>query len=284
MNIREAFARASISTESQTTVNPALLLKQGDQHESVSYHDVPASDLVNQNCYNLFIPPVSGSEVQTVYTDEPEPDSFSRDHPKVCSAPLTQVLESQCQQSVNLDPAILESEDYSAISARVSEVQRDQSVFPSLTAYHSCFVKPKQDKLTEYFEFQSHQPKTTKFNAKNVYFRPDNSEGRLQRLWLSYCEEKEALFCNLCIAYGTTTSSNQNPRKFLTGFNSWKRIYQRIDEHKSSQKHKTCVEAHVQFSSNKAVIDLLTVSQTSLHNKQFMQRRHILNRVVSIVK
>ena len=43
----------------------------------------------------------------------------------VCCAPLTQVLESQCQQSVNLDPAISESEDYSAISAQVSEVQRD---------------------------------------------------------------------------------------------------------------------------------------------------------------
>ena len=49
---------------------------------------------------------VSESEVQTLYTDEPEPDSLSQDNPEVCSAPPTQVLESQCQQSVNLDPAI----------------------------------------------------------------------------------------------------------------------------------------------------------------------------------
>ena len=67
-------------------------------------------------------------------------------------------------------------------------------------------------------------------------------------------------------------------------FNSWKHIYQRIDEHESSQKYKTCVEAHIQFSSNKTVVDLLTVSQTSLHNKQIIQRRQILDRVVSIVK
>ena len=52
----------------------------------------------------------------------------------LCS--LTQVLEGQCQQSVNLDPAISESEDYSAIHARVSEIQRGQSVIPSVTAYH----------------------------------------------------------------------------------------------------------------------------------------------------
>ena len=150
----------------------------------------------------------------------------------------TQVLKIQCQQSVILDPAITDSEDYSAISAQISEVQRDQSVIPSVTAHHSWFVKPKRDKLTEYFEFHPHQPETTKFNATNVYFRPDDSRSRLQQLWLSYCEEKEVLFCNLCIAYGTTASSNRNPRKFLTGFNSWKHIYQRIDEHESFKNTK----------------------------------------------
>ena len=137
-----------------------------------------------------------------------------------------------------------------------------------MTAYHSWFVKPKRDKLTKYFEFHLHQPETTIFNATNVYFRPDDSGGRLQRLWLSYCEEKEALFCSLCIAYGTITSSNQSTSKFLKSFNSWKHIYQRIDEHESFQKHKPCVEAHIQFNSNKTVVDLLTVSQTSLHNKK----------------
>ena len=117
MNIQEAFARASISTESQMTVNLALLLEHQDQHQSASYHDVPASDLVNQNCSDISIPPVSESAVQIVYTDEPEPDSLSQVNPKVCSAPLAQVLESQCQQSINLDPAISDSEDDSAISA-----------------------------------------------------------------------------------------------------------------------------------------------------------------------
>ena len=61
MNIQEAFARASTSTESQTTVNPALLLEHQDQHQSASYHDVPASNLVNQNCSDISIPPVSES-------------------------------------------------------------------------------------------------------------------------------------------------------------------------------------------------------------------------------
>ena len=75
MNIQKAFARASTSTESQTTVNPALLLEHQDQHQSVSYYDVPASDLVNQNCSKISISPVSESDVQTLYTDEPELDA-----------------------------------------------------------------------------------------------------------------------------------------------------------------------------------------------------------------
>ena len=87
MNIQEAFSRASISTESQTTVNPVLLLEYQDQHKAVSYHDVPPSDLVHQNCSDISIPPVSESKIQTVYTDEPEPDSLSQDNPEVCSAP-----------------------------------------------------------------------------------------------------------------------------------------------------------------------------------------------------
>ena len=102
-----------------------MLLEHQDQHQAVSYHDVPALDLIDENCSDISIPPVSESEVQTVYTDEPEPEILSQDNSEVCSALLTPVLESQCQQCVNLDPAISDSEDYSAISARVSEVQRD---------------------------------------------------------------------------------------------------------------------------------------------------------------
>ena len=110
MNIQEAFARISTSTESQTTANPALLLEYQDQHQSVNYNGVglPASDLVNQNCSDISILPVSESEVQTAYTDKPEPDSLSQANPEVCSAPPTQI----------------------------SEVQRDQFVIPSGTAYH----------------------------------------------------------------------------------------------------------------------------------------------------
>ena len=40
----------------------------------------------------------------------------------------------------------------------------------SETSKHSWFVKPKREELSEYFKFHPHQPETTKFNSKNVYF------------------------------------------------------------------------------------------------------------------
>ena len=91
-------------------------------------HSGKNSDLVNQNCSDVPIPPVSESEVQTIYTDEPELDILSQENREICFARPTQVLESQFQQSLNLDSAISGNEDYSAISAQVSEFQRDQSV------------------------------------------------------------------------------------------------------------------------------------------------------------
>ena len=107
---------------------------------------------------------------------------------------LNSSFRKSMSASVNLNPAISDSEGYSAISAQVSEVQRDQSVIPSATAYHSWFAKLKRDKLTEYFKFHPHQPKTIKFNAINVYFQPDDSKGRLHRLSFLYCEEKNLYF------------------------------------------------------------------------------------------
>ena len=87
--------------------------------------------------------PISESEVQTLYVDEPEPDSLSQSNPEVCFAPLTQILESQCLHSVNVDPAITDSEDSSAISDQVSLVQRDQCVIPSVTATPLVVSKTK---------------------------------------------------------------------------------------------------------------------------------------------
>ena len=76
---------------------------------------------------------------------------------------------------------------------------------------------------------------------------------------MSYCKKKEVLFCNGCIIYGNF--SEQQCNKFLTGFSAWKHIHQRIDEHESSQKHQACVEAYLQFSSIKTILNLLAVSQ-----------------------
>ena len=105
----------------------------------------------------------------------------------------------------------------------------------------------------------------------------------MQRLWLSYSEENEALFCNLCIAYDT--SSKQSSSKFKTGFDDWRHVHQRIDEREISQKHQHCAEAFLRFSTGKEISTLVAVgNDTSLLNKHVMRRKLVLDRIVSIIK
>ncbi|XP_065672002.1 uncharacterized protein LOC136089840 [Hydra vulgaris] len=103
----------------------------------------------------------------------------------------------------------------------------------------------------------------------------------MQRMFLSFSEEEECLFCSVCLAHG---NEKQKPSSFVTGFNSWTHIHQRIVEHESSKRHQECVEAYLHFSANRTILDMVQGQQYSLRKQQVLHRRLIVDRVVSIVK
>ena len=146
--------------------------------------------------------------------------------------------------------------------------------------YLDWFAKPTRNDIVEFFKFHPHQPETKEFNANNVYFRTDNN---LRRLWLSFSEAKNAIFCSMCLAFSTADSAIK-VSQFVTGFSDLKHLYQRIEEHESSKKHQHCTEAYLRFSSKNTIDDMIPSSHLSLSRQQVIQRRLILDRVVSIVK
>ena len=291
---------ASSEKENRSTsvISDAPATDNGEFQQSVTSHAPPrASESQDSSTSTLSSrqPQVSEGQDQRVSSDAPEAASESQEI-SAFSSKQSQVLEGQ-DQSVNFNAAATASisQDCSANALIAPQpqalvVQLDHSanpvvaVSPSNVQTQSWFVKPKQSELSEYFKFHPHQPETTKFNCKNVYFRSDDTGDRLQRLWLSYSEENEALFCNLCIAYDT--SSKQSSSKFKTGFDDWRHVHQRIDEHEISQKHQHCAEAFLRFSTGKEISTLVAVgSDTSLHNKHVMRKRRlVLDRIVSIIK
>ena len=100
------------------------------------------------------------------------------------------ILNSQDSSNSKIIAPPLSQHQFINTAASVSE-----------TWNHSWFVKSKREELSEYFKFHPYQPETIKFKSKNVYFGLDDAGGRLQRLWLSYCEEKEALFAMFALQY-----------------------------------------------------------------------------------
>ena len=140
-------------------------------------------------------------------------------------------------------------------------------------------MKPKREELCNYFKFHPNQPESSHFVSNNVYsVRDDDSGAHKERLSESFCENKQALFCNICIAFASKQESNM----FLRGFSDWKHIHQRLREH--SQKHQECVHAYLRHVSNRTVSDMISTTQLTQTKQQIVKRREVLDRIVSIVR
>ena len=192
---------ASSEKENRSTsvISDAPATDNGQFQQSVTSHAPPrASESQDSSTSTLSSrqPQVSEGQDQRVNSDAPEAASESQEI-SAFSSKQSQVLEGQ-DQSVNFNAAATASisQDCSANALIAPQpqalvVQLDHSanpvvaVSPSNVQTQSWFVKPKQSKLSEYFKFHPHQPETTKFNCKNVYFWSDDTGDRLQRLWLS---------------------------------------------------------------------------------------------------
>ncbi|XP_065642999.1 uncharacterized protein LOC136074593 [Hydra vulgaris] len=164
------------------------------------------------------------------------------------------------------------------ITASSSMVEPTGDNEKTTTRVNDWFNKPHLNELTTFYKYHPHQPKTRHFNSKMVYYRPEDG---IQRMLLSFSEEKECLFCSVCLADG---NEKQKPSSFVTGFNSWTHIHQRIVEHESSKRHQECVEAYLHFYINRTILDMVQGQQYSLRKQLVLHRRLIVARVVSIVK
>ena len=164
------------------------------------------------------------------------------------------------------------------ITASSSMVEPTGDNEKTTTRVNDWFNKPHLNELTTFYKYHPHQPETRHFNSKMVYYRPEDG---MQRMFLSFSEEEECLFCSVCLAHG---NEKQKPSSVVTGFNSWTHIHQRIVEHESSKRHQECVEAYLHFSANRTILDMVQGQQYSLRKQQVLHRRLIVDRVVSIVK
>uniref|UniRef100_A0AAQ5XSS1 DUF4371 domain-containing protein n=1 Tax=Amphiprion ocellaris TaxID=80972 RepID=A0AAQ5XSS1_AMPOC len=98
--------------------------------------------------------------------------------------------------------------------------------------------------------------------------------------WLTYCGQRHALFCFVCLAF----SKPNDPSIFIRGMTDWRHVHQRIEEHERGMAHRQCAEAYFLNCSRASIGHLLEGRQLTGHREQVKKRRQVLERVVEVVK
>ncbi|XP_050065551.1 zinc finger MYM-type protein 1-like [Aphis gossypii] len=114
------------------------------------------------------------------------------------------------------------------------------------------------------------------FTSNRAFYRYDGSK----RIWLTYSSKHSALFCSICLAFGTLCDKNT----FTVGVNDWRHIYQRIEEHEKSKTHGNSVDAYFLKNSSSSVDQLLIYDHCNLRKKQVDEKRQVLTRIIDIIK
>ena len=102
----------------------------------------------------------------------------------------------------------------------------------------------------------------------------------LEKKWMSYCEDKNALFCSFCLAFAPRNHIDV----FITGLNKFRHIHQRVQEHAKTKIHLQSVNAYVNMASESSVKAKLFGEQIMQNKSLILERRNILIKVVDIIK
>lgn len=97
------------------------------------------------------------------------------------------------------------------------------------------FVKPHKKDLDIFFAYHPNQDISDPLLQRTV-----NRRDGTNRKWLTYCQDKNSLFCSVYLAF--SKSNDINP--FVRGMTDKRHIHQRIEEHEKSLKHMSCAEAY----------------------------------------
>lgn len=131
-------------------------------------------------------------------------------------------------------------------------------------------ARDREEQAVDYFAcpelammqvFLNYHPKQ---DAKNpVVKKVFTSKDGKSRKRLTYCHERHALFCFLCLAFSKPTDSNI----FINGMSDWRHVHQRSEEHKKSMAHRNCAEAYFLNCSKADIKNLLEGRQLTRAQK-----------------
>lgn len=117
-----------------------------------------------------------------------------------------------------------------------------------------------------------------RFLTKTSFTRFMKNGEKTQRRWLVYSPSRGYVVCAPCTFFGNYSQ----PSSFEgTGFNDWKHVPQRFEEHENSDSHKNCVIRLRDRGNTKGRVDKSLIEQLEAEIRYW---RNVLARVVATVK
>lgn len=142
------------------------------------------------------------------------------------------------------------------------------------------FSSPEVQNLDDYFQKHPCQPSV---DIPNLPFKPNilfYREDGVNRRWLSYCFEKDSLFCCVCLAYCDKCYSH-----FVNGgMKDWRHTMQRVGEHEKSKVHSESVESHMMKVKHKNIFSIMWANDSSLRRKNARERKEVLEKIISVIQ
>ncbi|XP_072401115.1 uncharacterized protein [Diabrotica undecimpunctata] len=154
------------------------------------------------------VPSTSGVE-SDINTEKQEQEQKSEENLPVSETKF----ETELKLSEDSDDDI-ETSDESDSEANVKKALKDEEALlklgqPEETESGNFFDRPDPNKLQLFFEFHPKVPVAQKdipFNVEKAFTR----NNKTKRKWLSYSEERKALFCTICLAYSVESNKDQS--------------------------------------------------------------------------
>ena len=171
--------------------------------------------------------------------------------------------------------------EMSTLTAEIDQTSQFQetSVGAGWTKYVEMFKKPVTSQIEDFFKFHPQLPTagTVPFDINKAFKRTTSTGTEIERNWLTFDNDKKAMYCSLCLVYANT------PGAFTTGLTSLKHVHQRIQEHEGSLSHLNSVEAYLLRKTKGDIVSMAGLSVSGKRKKEIQDRRAVVKKLVRII-
>ena len=128
-------------------------------------------------------------------------------------------------------------------------------------------------------KLNSDKMKTSSADKGKKYFNRLLPNGEVvQRKWFVHSEITNQLYCFVCKLFHNRTQSNS----FINGFNDWKHVGNRLNEHEASQRHYECIMKLNLLENGMKHENLVDQASIKIRDNKIF-KLNILKRIVEVI-